>query len=128
MKNRKETNRIIIHHSLSDFGDAKQINEWHIQRGFDGIGYHFVIPRTGEHQTGRGIEFVGAHAMGKNYDSIGVCFVGDFSKYNPNESQYNEFISLYQFLCKKFNKKLKIEFHHELCPGKFFDRNKFNNI
>ncbi len=39
----KEIKRIIIHHSASDFGDAKLIDKWHKERGWKGIGYHFVV-------------------------------------------------------------------------------------
>ena len=34
---------IIIHCSDSDFGDAQTIDLWHKQRGWKGIGYHYVI-------------------------------------------------------------------------------------
>jgi len=39
MKNKK----VIIHCSDSSFGNAVLIDKWHRQRGFDNIGYHFVI-------------------------------------------------------------------------------------
>ena len=47
---------IIIHCSATkpsmDIG-VKEINEWHLQRGWSGIGYHYVIRRNGDLETGR---------------------------------------------------------------------------
>ena len=34
---------IIVHHSDSDYGSAAIIDKWHRERGFDELGYHFVI-------------------------------------------------------------------------------------
>ena len=35
--------RITIHCSDSEWGNADVIDEWHKKRGWDGIGYHYVI-------------------------------------------------------------------------------------
>jgi len=79
---------IIIHCSASTFGGAAVIDKWHKERGWSGIGYHFVICNgsltKGEYdpeldgltQYGRGIERAGAHARGHNAHSIGVCLIG----------------------------------------------------
>jgi len=122
MKLRSETNRVIFHHSLSDFGDVDIIGKWHNERGFEGIGYHFVVPVNGRFQHGRNIRMIGAHALGENKDSIGVCIVGDFNLYEPNGNQINECARLYHDLCRAYNKTLTIEYHHELCPGFMLDR------
>ena len=58
-----------------DIGVDK-ITEWHKERGFDTIGYHFVIRRDGTIETGRDQEAVGAHAVAVNGTSIGVAMVG----------------------------------------------------
>ena len=34
---------IIIHHSDSAYGSAAIMDQWHRARGFDELGYHFVI-------------------------------------------------------------------------------------
>lgn len=88
---------IIVHCSDSSWGDVPIINDWHRQRGFDapgGIpcGYHFVIRngfRTysqmkdghrdeadGLVEQGRSTSYWGAHALGYNDRSIGVCLIG----------------------------------------------------
>lgn len=83
----KKTNRfidkIIIHCSASKEGKdvtVEQIDKMHRQRGFAGIGYHFVIYRDGSIHDGRDIGKVGAHTTGYNTGSIGICYVGGLDK------------------------------------------------
>lgn len=58
-----------------DIGVA-EIARWHRARGFSDIGYHFVIRRQGQVETGRALERTGAHVAGHNAHSIGVCLAG----------------------------------------------------
>ena len=70
---------IIIHCSDSPPGrgdDASTIHDWHTKRGFDGIGYHAVILENGKIEVGRPDYWVGAHAIGHNGTSLGVCIIG----------------------------------------------------
>ena len=71
--------RIIIHCSATppemDIG-VEEINDWHLARGWAGIGYHYVIRRNGVVEDGRPIERQGAHVSGHNKDSVGICLVG----------------------------------------------------
>jgi N-acetylmuramoyl-L-alanine amidase len=46
------------------------------EKGFDDVGYHFFIRRSGQIEIGRPLEYVGAHCAGENFDSIGVCMAG----------------------------------------------------
>ena len=55
---------------------AEDVDRVHRNRGFDGIGYHFLILRDGSLQRGRDINRSGAHALRRNANSIGVAFVG----------------------------------------------------
>lgn len=66
----------IVHCSDSDHGDVKEIRQWHRERGWDDIGYHFVIRRDGEIEVGRTLDVLGAHCQGHNADSVGTCLVG----------------------------------------------------
>ncbi len=79
MKLRKETKRIIIHHSASPRDVLlEQIRVWHVKdRGYEDIGYHMVIEGDGRVRRARDIHLQGAHAGGANHDSIGICVVGD---------------------------------------------------
>lgn len=80
-------NRIVVHCSATgpnqDIG-AKDIDRWHRERGFTKIGYHFVIRRDGTLEKGRSVEEVGAHAVGHNADSIGICMAGGLDKPGGN--------------------------------------------
>jgi hypothetical protein len=81
---------IIIHCSDSSFGNAAKINEWHQQNGWYKIGYHYVIlngyPNSskdqynvlddGKIETGRMENECGAHTVGFNGNSIGICLIG----------------------------------------------------
>lgn len=74
----REINYIIFHTSASGTDDigAAEIRQWHLDKGWRDIGYHFVIRRTGEIESGRPLEQIGAHVRGYNSDSIGIVMVG----------------------------------------------------
>ena len=86
---------VIIHCSDSSWGNASEITKWHIQRGWETIGYHYVILNgrlspykthmyyDGHIETGRPLDDdkdleldeKGAHAFGYN-DAVGICLIG----------------------------------------------------
>lgn len=79
----RKINKIIIHCSDSDFGNALIINDWHKERGWDCIGYHYIVGNghyddfaDGNIEYGRDLAISGAHAKGHNFDSIGICLIG----------------------------------------------------
>lgn len=74
--------------------NASHIHEMHISFGWDGIGYHKIIGRTGLIENGRPEYWVGAHAYEFNKKSLGVCLIGKdkFTKI--------QFMSLYKVLKK----------------------------
>lgn len=70
---------IIIHCTATPAGrvvTAADVNAWHLERGFAGIGYHYLIRLDGMVETGRPLGRIGAHCRGHNQASIGVCYVG----------------------------------------------------
>ena len=79
MDRRQITDTIVIHctQTPADMDvDVAKVTEWHTQRGFDTIGYHYLIKRDGTLQAGRDEDLVGAHAVAVNGTSIGVALVG----------------------------------------------------
>lgn len=80
----RDITEVVVHWSATylnqDIG-ADEIHEWHTQRGFSGIGYHYVIRKDGRIQRGRPIDRTGAHAKdnGHNNFSIGLCLVGGYN-------------------------------------------------
>jgi N-acetyl-anhydromuramyl-L-alanine amidase AmpD len=97
---------------------VRVVNEWHLDRGWDGIGYHYVITKTymGRIWFGRSIAKMGAHTLGKNRGSIGICVTGR-SKFT--KAQYNSLISLLNHLMDLFD--LTIDDIH---PHNEFNKNK----
>ena len=108
-----EKRKVIIHISDSTFGNANIIDEWHRKRGFDRIGYHFVILNKnpfsslrqlkfvdGMVETGRNIGIQGAHCKGHN-DAIGICIIGKSGE--CTESQFSSLKHLIYDLKKLYD-------------------------
>ena len=75
----RKITKIIIHCAATPEGKdftVQQIDQWHRQRGFRCIGYHFVIYRDGSIHKGIPIDQIGAHTSGHNANSIGICYIG----------------------------------------------------
>lgn len=73
--------RLVIHHSASPRGTSfNSIRQWHLRKGWNDIGYNYVILGNGKLRVGRALPTTGAHAKGKNATSIGVCVVGNNTK------------------------------------------------
>lgn len=78
----RKITKIIIHCSATPEGrdyTIADIDRWHKQKGWKGIGYHYVVYRDGSVHPGRSIEEIGAHCTGQNANSIGVCYIGGLS-------------------------------------------------
>lgn len=107
----RKINKIIIHCSASEYGDADLIDMWHKERGWKGIGYHYVIlneyrtsysydknmgsvESLGVVEKGRLDDKIGAHVRGMNRDSIGICLIG-------NKDFHEKQILLLKDLCRR---------------------------
>jgi len=72
--------RITVHCSATKDGkrvDIKEIEKWHMKRGFNMVGYHAVIQPDGEIQDGRPLNLKGAHVRGSNDNNLGICLIGN---------------------------------------------------
>jgi N-acetylmuramoyl-L-alanine amidase len=96
---------------------AQIINQWHKQRGWTGIGYHYVIRADGTVETGRPLNRTGAHAKGRNLGSIGIVLTGNN---NFTSEQEIALAQLCRDLLKRYN-ITKIQRHHIQCPGPKLD-------
>ena len=125
---------IVIHHSATTFGNAAIIDQWHRDRGFDELGYHFVIGNGTNSADGQvevgprwPIQKYGAHdnASDNRYNEygIGICLVGNFDVQHPSAAQMRSVDTLVAWLMKRY----KIAPDHILghgdtkqtdCPGK----------
>lgn len=111
---------IIIHCSATPNGradTARDIHRWHKEKGWDGIGYHYVICVNGKVESGRPEYWAGAHASGHNSNSIGVCMIGTDIFFGT------QWKSLERLIAKLMaeNPKAKVIGHNEVsekdCPG-----------
>ena len=77
--NKRTIKELIVHCSATPEGkdySVDTIRQWHLQRSFSDIGYHYVIYRDGSIHIGRDESIIGAHCIGHNTNSIGVCYIG----------------------------------------------------
>jgi len=89
----RDINKIIIHCSYTPSGmdiGVEEIDEWHRKKGWNGCGYHYVIRRDGTVETGRSTRLVGAHCLGHNEGSVGICLVGGMSDDEKPERNFTE--------------------------------------
>lgn len=122
---RLTTTKIVIHHADASECDAKTIHQWHQDRGWSGMGYHYLVrKKNGVVETGRPINTIGAHCTGQNADSIGICFEGDFDKENMTNEQLATGRELIAYLRGIYGQNIRIVRHKDLmatdCPGKNF--------
>ena len=116
---------IVIHcadtYPEMDIG-VTEIDRWHKQRGWKGVGYHYVIRRNGIIEVGRTETKTGAHVAGYNLNSIGICYAGGKGKNgkpedNRTEAQKISLINLVTDLKIRYP-EAKVVGHHDLNPAK----------
>lgn len=142
---RKRVKRAILHCAAIPTGwqDGKTVHQmveiiegWHKDRGFNAIGYHYVVDQFGHVAVGRALNRMGAHTLGENHDTLGILLLErvKISKLGAFEDYYTERqrIALGEIL--RYHDIKEWHGHNEyapkLCPGfraqdlprSFFDR------
>ena len=123
----RRIDEIIIHCTATKEGvdvNAKTIDKWHKQKGWKGIGYHYVIKIDGTIEKGRNEEEIGAHCKGHNAHSIGVVYVGGLDnngkpKDTRTKAQKETLWELLRVLLIKYPKANVFghnEFSNKACP------------
>lgn len=136
--NPREIDEIIIHCSATPEQKEYTVNDidkWHRERGFNKIGYHYVIYLDGSIHTGRDESEIGAHCTNHNSKSIGVCYIGGLDKNgNPKDTrtpeQKNAIIKLLKDLKQKYPNSTihsHSDFANKACPC-FNATNEYRNI
>lgn len=125
MDTRSKTEQIILHHSgVTVLQSVETIHNYHKNtNGWSGIGYHFYVRKDGNIYRGRPENTVGAHCVGENYNSIGICFEGIFEKEEMSIKQIKAGHELVIYLLDKYNlSKGNIKKHNDFgstaCPRK----------
>jgi len=115
--------KIIIHHSAREEWSPEEVNKYHKSKGWKGIGYNFYIRKDGTIYYGRPEDSEGAHTIGENNNSIGICLEGNFEEEEVSEKQLDSLLNLSLYISLKYD-IYKIMGHKEayetLCPGKKF--------
>ena len=121
---------IVIHHSASEVGSAAIFHRAHIARGWDGLGYHFVIGNgtaSGDGEVEVGYRWRdqarGAHAGNNEYNEhgIGICLVGNLENTNATARQMASLRSLVSYLMSRYNISAQNIIGHRNVPGKSTD-------
>ena len=123
LSKRKKTEVIILHHADADKCSVEDIHSWHLQRGWSGVGYQFLIRKDGSVYRGRPEDAVGAHTTGNNINSIGICFEGKYMTQIMPEAQIKAGQELISYLKDKYkitNVKRHKDFMATDCPGDNF--------
>ena len=120
---RTKTEMIVLHHAAAKSCSVQDIHQWHLGRGWSGIGYHFFVRKDGQIYRGRPENVVGAHATNYNSKSIGICFESDFTMETMPKAQLEAGKELVAYLKDKY-KITNVKGHRDLmatsCPGKNF--------
>ncbi|HWP39989.1 MAG TPA: peptidoglycan recognition family protein [Tepidisphaeraceae bacterium] len=110
----REWRWIIIHHSATPAGSAAVFDKMHRDKGWDELGYHFVIGNgtdSGNGQIEVGPRWLkqkwGAHAKTAdnrfNDYGIGICLVGNFDIERPTAQQMQSLARLTAWLMRTYH-------------------------
>lgn len=128
----------IVIHTLAFEGDAdiQEVRDWHKERGFDDVGYHFLISRKGCRQIGRAKDVIGAHARsrGFNHKSLGVALEGHGDYERWTLAQTRELLRLCHELMDEFSIPIHSVIGHretgaaKTCPGTLIEMGDFRGL
>lgn len=119
---------IIIHHSDTDSGNMALFDEEHRNRGWDGVGYDFVIGNGNGSGDGE-VEVTfrwreqktGAHCKTPNNwaneEAVGICLVGNFEQHRPTKRQMEALEELVEFLQRRYRIPKRHIYGHGSTPG-----------
>ena len=122
------TDLIVIHHTGSNCDtdlSAEEIHRIHKEAGYAGIGYHYVVRKSGAIEIGRPEWAVGAHCYSFNTHSVGIHLSGNFNIAYPTIYQIEATAELIADISRRYGFKIDsdhIKAHRDLnstdCPGK----------
>jgi len=126
-KTKRPIKSIAIHCSASPQNrgdDARTIDKWHLDNGWSGLGYHYVILPDGTIQKGRWVDAEGAGVYKHNRNTIHICFIGGM-KYDDITPQQVKaikelgslLVSMYKLTPKDIKGHNEYKGHHSRgCP------------
>ena len=112
---------LVVHCSDTPNGretTAEDIHRWHLENGWDGIGYHYVVTPAGDVANGRPKYWQGAHADPYNHESLGICLIG---RDQFTDAQWRSLEGLVLALTTEFPEAEVVGHHdlnsHKTCPN-----------
>jgi N-acetylmuramoyl-L-alanine amidase len=146
---------IVIHTAAAPLNvdvSAASMRRYHkLVKGWNDIGYHYVVRKNGTIEMGRPINQAGAHVEGLNHCSIGICFSGhgDLADFTPAQKEAGarlvaELLAKFQLVNKFLQNPSRVLGHREVndliptifkgpkttksCPGRKVDMKQFRNL
>lgn len=109
-KSKRIIKHLVIHCTATKEGypfSASDIDRWHKVKGWNGIGYNYVIDLNGNIELGRDVNLVPAQVEGYNANAIGIVYVGGLDanmkpKDTRNKAQKESLLSLLKNLKKLY--------------------------
>ncbi|XP_026476928.1 peptidoglycan-recognition protein LB-like isoform X2 [Ctenocephalides felis] len=132
---KEQLSHVIIHHSYipgacggagqpACDGAMRAMQDYHqLEHGWNDIGYSFAVGGDGKIYEGRGWKVVGAHAPGYNFNSVGICLIGDWRTELPPEKMLKATKSLIEcgvregHLRKNYTLLGHLQVRKTECPG-----------
>jgi len=113
---------LVLHHTERSIDWPAFVRLRHRMRGWEDIGYHFVIgnglfAQPGTLIVGRPEEYMGAHAHGYNRNSLGICLIGNFDRSIPDPAQWKAAIDLLAQKSVEYDVDLDHVIGHREIPG-----------
>jgi len=132
-----EPRKIILHHSATVDGTTfswSAIKRYHTEtKLWLDVGYHAGIELVNDDFfaiMGRPWDMAGAHTVGQNSWSLGLCFVGNYDLVEPDEDMLREgakvvrlWRKLYEIPRSEIHKHS--EYANKTCPGTKFPFSEF---
>lgn len=129
--------KIIVHHSLTKNSETVSwgaIRKYHTHTlMWKDIGYHAGVELVMSGQEpyyevllGRMWDVSGAHTRGKNHNSLGICFVGNYDNIPPKKSMLETGAKIIALWLKIYGLSVDDIYPHshfsqKTCPGALFD-------
>lgn len=124
---------LVVHHTAGiaprteqlEHEEMRSIQRAHMARGWDDIGYNYVIMPSGRVYEGRGYNIIGAHTLNHNTGTIGVSFAGNYEISRPSRAQIRAYRKLVKLLKRNGADIRRARGHKQMpdqataCPGKY---------
>lgn len=125
---------VVIHHShrpdrecgaslRREEADVLSMHEYHKGKGWGGISYNFCVFQSGNVYEGRGWGRTGAHTVGRNSSSVGICLVIDGEAKVPTQAAIEATMGIIAegvrlgHVARTHERAPHDRFQNKVCPG-----------